>query len=175
MLTTPRLICEPLVAGHAPLLFPELQNTVLYRFIPQDPPVDIATLTTRYERLAREPHSPDGDELWLNWALREKSDDGIYVGTLQASVTPGQIAYIAYFIFEPHQRQGYAREAVGALVEYLFEDHQVEIVAAEIDTRNAPSIALITALGFQCVAHTANADFFKGAPSDEYRFELCRD
>jgi RimJ/RimL family protein N-acetyltransferase len=172
-LTTSRLDCEPLVAGHAQLLFPELSNAALYAFIPQDPPVNINALAVRFVRLEHEPHSPDGSELWLNWAMRERAT-GTYVGTLEASVVPGRSAEIAYFVFTPHQRRGYAKEGVGALIEHLFESHQVGVVIAEIDTRNRPSIALVESLGFERVAHTANADFFKGAASDEYRFELHR-
>ena len=173
MLTTHRLDCEPLVAGHAPLLFPELRNEALYEFIPQDPPSGVDALTARFERLENEPHSPDGTELWLNWAMRERAT-GAYIGTLEPSVTPGRSADLAYFVFAPHQRRGYALEGVGALVDYLFDRYRVGAVVAEIDTRNTASISLVKALGFACVARTANADFFKGAPSDECRFELVR-
>jgi ribosomal-protein-alanine N-acetyltransferase len=48
----------------------------------------------------------------------------------------------------------------------------VSRVAAEIDTRNTASIHLVEALGFARVATTPGADFFKGAASDEYRYEL---
>jgi ribosomal-protein-alanine N-acetyltransferase len=171
-LTTERLACEPLAAGHAPLLFAELRNANLYRYIPQDPPADVEALAARYARLAAEPHSPDGSELWLNWVVRERG--GAYTGTLEASVTPGQEATIAYFVFEPYQRMGYAKEGVGALLEYLFEQHGVSVIIAEIDTRNAASIGLVKSLGFECVAHTVDADFFKGQASDEYRFEIAR-
>ncbi len=172
-LETARLVGEPLTAAHAVLLFPELRNPALYRFIPQDPPPSIDTLTSRFERLASQPHSPDGDELWLNWVLRERASDA-YAGMLEATVIPGQSATIAYFVFVPYQRQGYAHEGVGALVKHLFTVHQVDVVVAEIDTRNRASIALVKTLGFTCAARTDNADYFNGAPSDEYRFELPR-
>lgn len=171
VLVTERLECEPLVAGHAARLLPELRNAALYRFIPQDPPDDVETLTARFERLEHEPHSPDGSELWLNWAMRQRTT-GAFVGTLEASVVPESSAEIAYFVFEPHQRTGYAKEGVSVLIDHLFGQYQIEVVVAEIDTRNVPSISLVKSLGFECVALRANADFFKGATSDEYRFEL---
>ena len=174
LLTSERLDCEALVAGHAPLLFPELRNEALYEFIPQDPPANVAALSARFERLEREPHSPDGSELWLNWVVRERAT-GAYAGTLEASVTPAQAAEIAYFVFAPYQRRGYAKEGVGVLVDCLFETYQVGVVVAEIDTRNIASISLVESLGFACVAHTVDADFFKGATSDEFRFELRRE
>ncbi len=173
-LTTARLVCEPLATKHARLLFGELRNARLYRFIPQDPPASLDALETRYTRLASHPHSPDGSELWLNWAMRERSRCA-YVGTLEASVTPGHQAEIAYMVFEPSQRLGYAGEGVDVMINYLFERHAIDVVIAEIDTRNAASIALVLSLGFDRVAKTTGADYFKGSPSDEYRFELRRD
>jgi RimJ/RimL family protein N-acetyltransferase len=173
MLQTERLDCEPITAEHAAALFDALQNPSLYTYIPQEAPVDVKALTTRFRRLADEPHSADGSELWLNWVIRVR-DTGSYAGTLEASVMSDAAAYIAYFVFEAHQRKGYAKEGVAALLEHLFDTHSVDVAVAEIDTRNAASIALVNSLGFECVARTVDADYFKGASSDEYRFELRR-
>ena len=170
-LTTARLDCEPLVANHAPLVFSELCNDDLYRFIPQEPPASVEVLTARFERLEREPYSPDGTELWLNWVMHDR-DTGAYVGTLEASVVHGQSATIAYFVFVQYQRLGYATEGVAALIDLLVDVYQLQVVVAEIDTRNTASIALVKALGFACVGRVEEADFFNGAASDEYRFEL---
>ena len=81
-------------------------------------------------------------------------------------------ALLAYMIFPAFWRQGYAREGCARVLTHLFEDYRVSRVAAEIDTRNSSSIRLVEALGFARVATTPDADFFKGASSDEYRYEL---
>jgi ribosomal-protein-alanine N-acetyltransferase len=60
---------------------------------------------------------------------------------------------------------------VGAVVEHLFS----ETVHAEIDTRNAASIRLVEGLGFERVEIVRDADWFKGAASDEFRYALPRD
>lgn len=173
LLATERLNYEPLGAEHASLLFPELRDEALYRFIPQNPPASVEALTARFERLEREPHSPDGDERWLNWVMRDRAS-GSYVGTLEATVSPARSALVAYFVFASHQRRGYAKEGLRALVDHLFATYQVDAVIAEIDTRNIASISLVAALGFACIARTTDADFFKDSASDEYRFELRR-
>lgn len=74
-----------------------------------------------------------------------------------------------------HQRKGYAREAGSRIVEHLFADYDLERVSLLVDTRNVPSIALATALGFTMIETIANADSFKGSTSDEYRFEIRAD
>jgi [ribosomal protein S5]-alanine N-acetyltransferase len=167
-LATERLVLEPLLAAHAAALLPGLRDPVLYRFIPTDPPASLAALEARYRRLESRA-SPDGSERWLNWAMRRA--DGAYVGTLEATVMPGAVAHVAYLVFREHQCQGYAAEGCRAVIAHLI-GLGVRTVVAEIDTRNAASIALVERLGFVCVSTTPNADHFKGAPSDEHRYEL---
>lgn len=169
-LRSQRLVLEPLEARHAPLLYESLLDERIYRFIPQDPPVSEQALLERYRRLeARQ--SPDGQEVWLNWAMRLDSA-GTYIGTLEATVYPEQTAYIAYTVFPPYQGNGYATEGVRLMLDHLDQSYQIPVIAALIDTRNSRSISPVERLGFGRVATERDADFFKGAPSDEYRYEL---
>jgi len=46
------------------------------------------------------------------------------------------------------------------------------LIVAERDTRNAASISLAEALGFEWVGTTLDTDRFKGSVSDEHRYEL---
>jgi RimJ/RimL family protein N-acetyltransferase len=169
LLETPRLMLEPLLPSHAAQLSPYLQDAALYSFIPQEPPASLEAVEARYRRLAAR-RSPAGTEVWLNWAARLRDADD-YVGTFQATVLADTTALLAYMIFTPFQRRGYAREGGAAVLACLARDWGVTTVAAEIDTRNAASIALVEALGFTRVALLVNADFFKGSRSDEYRYE----
>ena len=169
-LETPRLFLEPILPAHAPLLYEPMQEERLYRFIPQDPPASLQALEERYDFLSAR-RSPDGREAWLNWAVRERAS-GDYAGTLEATVYGDRTAIVAYMVFVPYQRRGIAVEAGGRLVEHLLDDYRVGVVAAEIDTRNAASIALVEALGFERVGFHKDADHFKGTTSDEYRYEI---
>jgi RimJ/RimL family protein N-acetyltransferase len=171
-LRTPRLSLEPLCAEHAAVLYDALQDPSLYTYIPEDAPVSPEALAARYQRLSAR-RSPDGQEAWLNWAARRDASHD-YIGTFQASVHVDTTASIAYMVFAPFQRQGYAREGCARMLDHLFGDYGVTLVAAELDTRNAASIALVESLGFSRVATTPNADFFKGTASDEHRYALRR-
>jgi RimJ/RimL family protein N-acetyltransferase len=95
-----------------------------------------------------------------------------YVGTLEATIYPDRSAYLAYTVFVPFWRRGYAREGCARLLRHLLEDYRVRVVVAEMDTRNAASISLAEALGFERVGATPGADHFKGSVSDEYHYEL---
>ncbi|MGH2485995.1 MAG: GNAT family N-acetyltransferase [Ktedonobacterales bacterium] len=173
-LATERLLLQPLTPAHAAMLFPPLRDQRLYAYIPQDPPPTLAVLEQRFTRLARR-RSPDGSEIWLNWALRLTSEsltsESLYVGTLQATLRADETALLAYMIFTPFQGRGYAHEGCARVLNHLVRDYAVRRVIAEIDTRNQPSIALVQSLGFTRVATAWATDFFKGAASDEYRYE----
>jgi [ribosomal protein S5]-alanine N-acetyltransferase len=169
-LETPLLLLEPILPAHAPVLYELMQEERFHRFIPQDPPPSLEALTDRYDFLSAR-RSPDGREAWLNWAVREKHSGG-YVGTLEATVEVDPLAFIAYMVFGPYQRRGFAAEACGRLLEHLFDGYRAGVVAAEIDTRNAASIALVESLGFERAGFQKDADHFKGSTSDEYRYEI---
>jgi [ribosomal protein S5]-alanine N-acetyltransferase len=169
-LETPRLFLEPILPAHAARLNEQLQDERLYRFIPQDPPATLQALEDRYDFLSTR-RSPDGREAWLNWAVRERTS-GDYAGTLEATVHDNRTATVAYMVFVPRQRRGFAAEACGRLLTHLFQNYRVGMVAAKIDTRNVASIALVESLGFERVAFHKDADHFKGSSSDEYRYEI---
>lgn len=179
ILETRRAVLEPIHIRHAASVYEFLLDERLYRFIPQRPPESLKTLEERYRILSARV-SPDGREAWLNWAMKLRGSDGGsggYVGLMEATVCEERsatVAYMAYTVFVPFQKKGFASEGCGRIVRHLFEDYRVEVVAAEIDTRNEASISLVETLGFERVATTKNADFFKGTSSDEYRYELGR-
>lgn len=169
---TERLLLEPLRPDHAAELFELLSDERLYRHIPQDPPATLEALTERYRRLESR-RSPDGEQLWLNWAVRVKSDRRC-VGRIEVTVRPDASALLAYEIGPASWRQGIATEACRRVIRALFEDGGVTEVRAEVDTRNLPSIRLLERLGFERGAFRANADFFKGRASDEWSYRLPR-
>jgi ribosomal-protein-alanine N-acetyltransferase len=172
VLRSNNLILEPIERTHATALFDALQAPRLYSFIPQDPPKSLEALQARYERLSKR-QSPDGTEVWLNYAIFSPAK-GVYLGTVQATCTAAGQAYLAYEVFPPHWRRGVAREACGALISHLFSTCGVEVVSSLVDTRNVASWRLLEALGFRRMGTIENADHFKGARSDEFRYEITR-
>ena len=166
-IATQRLMLEPLGAGHAERLFAPLSDPALYTFLPGDPPLSVEALHERYQRLEQR-RSPDGKELWLNWAARQES--GTYVGLVEATVRADASAQIAYFVFRPFQRQGFAAEAVEAVLAHLKNDIGIETACALLDMRNEASWRLLERLGFKRKQIIENADHFKGSSSDEHEY-----
>lgn len=60
-----------------------------------------------------------------------------------------------------HQGAGLAREALGAVIDKLFAEHDVHRVYAETDDRNAAVQRLLEGLGLRCEARLVEADWFK--------------
>ena len=55
---------------------------------------------------------------------------------------------------------------------HLCNEAGLTTASALVDTRNAKSIALLERLGFVRTRVIKDADFFKGASSDEYEYQL---
>jgi len=170
VLHTPRLDLEPLVEAHADELFEPLADPRLYAFVPQDPPGSLEALRERCALLATR-RSPQGDELWLNWVMRERAQ-GQCRGRLQATVTREGSAFIAYEVFASHWHRGYAFEGCHRMIEWLIDELGVQRLAAEVDALNAASLRLLERLSFQRTAWRAAADEFKGRVSDEWTLHL---
>ncbi len=177
-LSSARLLLEPQITSHADEMFLHFQNPALYIYIPSDPPENLAALRQRYTRQESR-RSSDGSEGWLNWAMRLKNNAGNdkapCIGSMQATVyVHEKTALVAYTVFAQFWRQGYAKEALASMLDHLFAHYDLTAAEALIDTRNVASISLVEAIGFKRVEFLPQADFFKGAHSDEYRYRFDR-
>jgi RimJ/RimL family protein N-acetyltransferase len=152
-LETERLVLEPLVQEHAEKLFALLSDERLYEYLDADPPESTSVLEHRYRRWSAG-RSPDGSEEWLNWAARIRGTDE-YVGWFQATIGEDE-AQIAYLVFVPYQRLGYALEASEAVIRHLTADHHVKKIRATAEPRNKASVELAKALGLSVIDTGAN-------------------
>jgi ribosomal-protein-alanine N-acetyltransferase len=166
---TDRLVLEPVLKAHAAEMFLLQSDPSLYTFIPQNP-LSLEDLEIRYEKWQAR-RSPLGNELWLNWIARRKTDSRV-IGHFQAGVELTGDATVAYTVGKEFQKQGYAYESLEAVVRLLEGALSSRKIKAWVDTRNEPSIELLKKLGFSQTQTLPNADFFKGEKSDEYVFEL---
>jgi ribosomal-protein-alanine N-acetyltransferase len=167
------LLLEPILPLHAERLFDCLQAPELYTFIPHDAPESLQVLTARYMRWSAR-QSADGSEMWLNYAIYHPQLHK-YVGTVQATVLRSGETHLAYEVFPMYWRRRYARTACVALIRHVFACYeQVGTVSALLDTRNEASWRLLESIGFRRTNTIVAADWFKGASSDEYVYEMAR-
>ena len=140
--------------------------------MPQDPPATIEPLEQRFVHQIAGPADPA--ERWWNWTVFERSAAGAPIGNVELSISEnGARAQIGYQLVRAAWRRGYATEACSAALRFLRERVPHVVVEAFVDTRNASSIALLERLGFRLQETIRGADYFKGLPSDEYRYRLA--
>ena len=80
------------------------------------------------------------------WTIRL---DGNVIGLMEAEVRKNAIADIGYFVDAHQQNQGYATEAIQAVIEWLFESTPVHRVEAGVTARNTASRRVVEKLGFK--------------------------
>jgi RimJ/RimL family protein N-acetyltransferase len=99
--------------------------------------------------------------------------DELALGTVEVSIEASQhLASLAYTFGRAFWGAGYAFEACSATIAYVSSSTNVTCLTAEIDTRNARSIALVERLGFVRTKTIPGADFFKGARATSSRTKL---
>jgi RimJ/RimL family protein N-acetyltransferase len=151
VLHTTRLTLEPLALRHAEEMAPLLADERLYGLAGGRPPT-LAELRARYARQAQG-HSPDGVERWFNWIARRREDE-LAVGFVQATVTADPpapappTAVLAWALGVRFHRQGYAREAAGAMLAWL-QGAGVTRAVAYIHPAHTASMGVARALGMQ--------------------------
>src|SRR6478736_4242407 len=122
-LVSPRLDLEPLRASHSELLFDVLSDPSMYQYIAAEPPSSVTTLSERFQQLESR-ISPDGAEIWLNWAIRIRAI-GQYAGIAQATVNRDRTAVLAYQLGIHYPGMGYATEACQLVLDHLRHAHHL--------------------------------------------------
>lgn len=82
------------------------------------------------------------------------------------------LAMIGYTLDPDFQGQGYAVEAVEAVIAWLFRRRHVHRIAATIDPRNVASARVLERCGFEYVGTARSAAFVRGEWTDDARFSL---
>jgi RimJ/RimL family protein N-acetyltransferase len=120
------------------------------------------------------PRRPGEAGGWVQFTVEDRDGGGIVgdVGLSPADGEPGVIK-LGYTIDPRFQGQGYATEAVGALLEYAFLTLDADVVRAYADAGNAPSIRVAEKIGLRLVerlTHRAGGETY-----EVVRYERRRD
>ncbi|WKE64580.1 GNAT family N-acetyltransferase [Gallaecimonas kandeliae] len=106
---------------------------------------------------------------WCQLAVRNKTS-GALLGDLALKRLADGEAELGLTLAPAHQGQGYATEALGTLVAYLFTELGLKGLQAWVDSRNAPCIRVLERLGFERTGQETAP--FKGELCTEYRYQL---
>ena len=145
IIRTNRLTLEPQVAAHAEEMFGVLGDPAIYEY-ENEPPASLEWLRQRYTKLESR-RSPGGKEQWLNWVIRLPSSG--LIGYVQATVFDNSNAAIAYVLSSTFWGQGFATEAVDAMIGELVAHYSVQSLSAVLKRENLRSLRLLERLGFK--------------------------
>jgi len=107
---------------------------------------------------------------WFQRAIRHRGD-GVLIGDVGFCLADAQ-AEFGITLAPAEQGRGYARETLHALLGWLFGEAGMHRVHASVDPRNAPSMALLQAMGMRKEAHFRENLLLHGAWVDDIVFGL---
>lgn len=136
-LQTQRLTLAPLTKADAERLFPIARNPASIE--------DFQYTAKTVEDVAK----------WVDESVESKTPawtirtGDTVLGLVEAEVEREAIARVGYFIDVEHQGNGYATEALRAVLDWLFTHTPVHRAQADIDGRNVGSRRVLEKTGFQ--------------------------
>lgn len=171
-LTTPRLLIRHLKPQ-------DLDDFYLYRSNPDVTKYQSFDVMTRERATAfidKQKDNRFGEPgQWVQYAI-ENLADGKLVGdcAMHLQTDDPRTAEIGITISHLHQKKGYAKETMLALLKFLFVEHNIHRVVEIVDAENEGSIALLKSIGFRQEGHFIENIFFKGKWGSEYQFAMLR-
>lgn len=170
---TERLVLRRPRHEDAERLLPSWSDPEMTRFTEQRP--DIAGFIDHLIRdmQAKQPGDTEPGGPWYQFIV-ERRDGGLLLGDIGVGFgIPGERQVELGFRIHPeHQRRGYAREAVAAIIDYLIEEHGTHRFVGVAATGNTASIGLLRSLGFRQEGHFRQSFLCRGKWLDDAYFAL---
>lgn len=144
---------------------PEVCRYLLYEARSPEKVREVLTRDAAALRLAEK-----GD--YLQPAIRDKQ--GAFLGTMYLNLASveDRTAEIGWILAPHGQGKGYATEAAGVLLDLAFGELGLHRVYAELDPRNAASVAICTRLGMRHEAHHIEHMWLKGEWTDTGHYAI---
>jgi RimJ/RimL family protein N-acetyltransferase len=168
-IATSRLVLRPFTLGDADDAYSYQSREDVTRYMLFDPLSRDEVVERIVNRTAAVSLENEGDWLILAVELPGGADAaGRVIGDVTVRLTSAadSTAEIGWAMHPDSQGRGYAAEAAAAVLDLLFTGAGVHRVYAELDPRNAASVALCLRLGMRSEAYFVEHMFTKGEWTD---------
>lgn len=146
------------------------QRSDVYRFLYASPP-SVEALEAQFSRVLAASFEKDGDTLRL--AVVRDEDAALVGEVLLKIASAGALQAEVGYIFNPSfSGQGYATEAVRAMISFGFRTLGYHRIFARLDALNRGSIGVVERLGMRKEAHLIENDRFDGVWGDEFIYAV---
>jgi RimJ/RimL family protein N-acetyltransferase len=144
----------------------------VYRYLYSHVP-DATSLQVQFDQVVASRFTEEGDTCWR--AVVRQSDDAV-IGEvlLKLASSHARQAEVGYIFNPTYAGQGYATEAVHAMVTWGFDAGQFHRIFARLDALNTGSVGIVERLGFRREAHLVQNDCFDGRWGDEFIYAMLR-
>jgi RimJ/RimL family protein N-acetyltransferase len=84
--------------------------------------------------------------------------EGVFIGVIGVSFPASQPPELGFWLGEPHWGQGYAQEAVRAVIDAAHQTREFPVIRAQVLSDNAPSLHILEKMGFKVAAKRKETD-----------------
>jgi RimJ/RimL family protein N-acetyltransferase len=132
-------------------------------------PKSIEELEIFIQKMASQINMPG---TWFQWAIVEEKS-GLIIGDLGVQfIEDNQQVEVGITLDKNFQSQGFASEALRAVIDYLFNHLEKHRIVASVDAENIKSMHLLQKLGFRKEAHFVQSLYINGQWVDDVVFAL---
>ena len=112
---------------------------------------------------------------WVQYGI-ENTSTGKLIGdcAIKLNEYDSRLGEIGITISPLEQKKGYAKEAMSAILHFLFSLDNFHRVTETVDAENIASIQLLKSMGFRQEGHFIENIFFKGKWGSEYQFAMLK-
>ncbi|AGZ43688.1 GNAT family N-acetyltransferase [Actinoplanes friuliensis] len=169
LITTERLVLRRFRAGDAETLAAYRSSPDVALYQSWDAPYPLERARYAIESMAEADPAQPG---WFQYAIETKAGK-THIGDVGVNLNDNLLqAEIGYTVAPEHQGNGYATEAVRAVLNHLFRVQGLHKVAAECDARNEASARLLERVGFTREGHLRQHTWIKNEWTDDLLYGL---
>ncbi|MBK6985910.1 MAG: GNAT family N-acetyltransferase [Bacteroidetes bacterium] len=112
---------------------------------------------------------------WIQYAIENKETNQL-IGdcAIKLDQYDVRLAEVGMTISDLHQKNGYAKEALTCVLDWLFETQNIHRVTEIVDAENLASINLLKSLNFKQEGHFIENIFFKGKWGSEFQYAMLK-
>lgn len=168
---TERLVLREIVNEDIHSIFTSFSDLDMVRFYGQEPMQTVAEA----ERLVALFSQNYRENRGIRWGIERKESKGL-IGTIgfHAYNSKHKRAEIGYEIHPQHWRHGYAAEAISGVLNYGFNEMNLQRIGAVVFIENEASNNLLKKLGFQREGMLRHYMQQNGMAHDVYMYALLR-
>jgi len=162
---TQRLSLKPLIISHAEALFAYRSDPETNRFQGWIPD----SLEEVQAFIEKQPQAFNLPDTWYQLGILLQAENCL-IGDLGVHFVGREKLELGITIAKAYHRQGFAREAFHAIIDYAFTEVGKKSIHASIDPENIASRQLLHSLGFQKTGFADKSLFLRGEWRDDEQY-----